>query len=78
MRYLIEIATDNDAFFPEPGPELARILRQLAERIESAGPEELGAGVRIPLQGGHRFHGKLDSDSTASWTPIPGQAGHLK
>lgn len=47
MRYLIEIATDNDAFFPEPGPELARILRQLAERIESAGPEELGAGVRL-------------------------------
>ena len=47
MRYLIEIATDNDAFFPEPGPELARILRQLAERIESADPEELGAGVRL-------------------------------
>ena len=24
------------------------------------------------------FHGKLDTDSTASWTPVPGQAGHLK
>jgi len=34
--------------------------------------------LRIPRQGGHRFHGKLDSDSTASWTPVPGQAGHLK
>ena len=34
--------------------------------------------VRIPRQGGHRFHAKLDSDSTASWTPVPGQAGHLK
>lgn len=38
MRYLIEIATDNDAFFPEPGPELARILRQLAERIANRQP----------------------------------------
>ena len=34
--------------------------------------------LRIPRQAGHRFHGKLDSDSTARWTPIPGQAGHLK
>ena len=34
--------------------------------------------MRIPRQGGHRFHGKLDSDSTPSWTPVPGQAGHLK
>ena len=34
--------------------------------------------LRIPRQGGHRFHGKLDSDSTPSWTPVPGQAGHLK
>jgi adenine-specific DNA-methyltransferase len=39
---------------------------------------DLFADLRIPRQGGHRFHGKLDSDSTASWTPIPGQAGHLK
>ena len=23
------------------------------------------------------FHGKLDTDSTASWTVIPRQAGHL-
>jgi hypothetical protein len=24
------------------------------------------------------FHAKVDTDSTASWTPIPGQAGRLK
>jgi len=47
-----------------PDPEIAAIA--LAHRM------------RIPRQAGHRFHGKLDSDSTASWTPIPGQAGHLK
>jgi hypothetical protein len=40
--------------------------------------DKLGQRLRIPRQGGHRFHGKLDSDSTASWTPVPGQAGHLK
>jgi predicted transposase/invertase (TIGR01784 family) len=34
--------------------------------------------LRIPRQGGHRFHGKPDSDSTPRWTPILGQAGHLK
>ena len=47
MRYLVEIATDNDAFYPEPGPELARILRKLAERIETAAPDELTAPVRL-------------------------------
>jgi hypothetical protein len=31
--------------------------------------------VRIPRQTGHRFHSKLDSDSTANWTPIPRQTG---
>jgi len=54
MRYLIEIATDNDAFFPEPGPELARILRQLAERIATASPDELAAGVRLRDYNGNR------------------------
>ncbi len=54
MRYLIEIATDNDAFFPEPGPELARILRHLAERIETASPDELAAGVRLLDYNGNR------------------------
>jgi len=34
--------------------------------------------LRIPRQSGHRFHGKLDSDSAANWTPIPAQTGQLK
>jgi hypothetical protein len=32
--------------------------------------------VRIPRQVGHRFHGKLDTQSSANWTVIPGQTGH--
>lgn len=30
----VEIATDNAAFDPEPGYELARILRDLADNLE--------------------------------------------
>ena len=47
MPYLIEIATGNDAFYPEPGPELARILRKLADRIETAAPVELEDAIRL-------------------------------
>ena len=36
---------------------------------------EKRAVLRIPPQCGHRFHGKLDTDSTGNWTPIPGQPG---
>lgn len=34
MRYFVEIHTDSAAF-EEPGPEVARILRELAGRVES-------------------------------------------
>lgn len=47
MRYQIEIRTDNDAFYPEPDPELARILRRLADRIETASPDELTDSIRL-------------------------------
>jgi hypothetical protein len=32
--------------------------------------------LRIPRQSGHRFHGKLDTQSSANWTVIPAQTGH--
>ena len=32
--FRIEIQTDNAAFDPDPGPELARILRELAARLD--------------------------------------------
>ena len=31
--------------------------------------------LRIPVQTGHAFHGKLDSHSRANWTLIPRQTG---
>jgi len=33
--------------------------------------------LRIPRLSGHRFHGKLDTQSAGNWTLIPGQPGHL-
>lgn len=36
MKVTIEVQCDNEAFHPDPGRELARILRKLADRIEEA------------------------------------------
>jgi hypothetical protein len=53
---------------------------QMKELMEKQDFEELMAEarwpVRIPEETGHRFHVKVDTDSTANWTPIPGQTGH--
>lgn len=39
MNHLtVSIASDNAAFDPDPGAELARILRNLADRIETGTP----------------------------------------
>jgi hypothetical protein len=35
MIFRLNVHTDNAAFDPDPAPELARILRAAAERIES-------------------------------------------
>ena len=34
MTLTITITMDNAAFDPEPGPEVARILRKLADQLE--------------------------------------------
>jgi hypothetical protein len=33
-RFTVTISTDNAAFNPDPAPELARILRAIADRID--------------------------------------------
>lgn len=33
-QFQLYIHTDNDAFHPEPGPEIARILHLVARRVE--------------------------------------------
>lgn len=40
MEYRILIQYDNDAFGEEPGREVARILRDLAETCETLGLQE--------------------------------------
>jgi hypothetical protein len=40
MKIEITILTDNDAFTPEPGLEVGRILRDLAARVETFGLQE--------------------------------------
>jgi len=41
-KIIIMLETRNDAFDPEPGAEAARILRELADRVEgmTAAPDE--------------------------------------
>lgn len=36
MTIKITIQTDNDAFYPDPGTEIARILREYADEITNA------------------------------------------
>ena len=37
MKYIIEIFCDNEAFTNQPGTEIARILRELADKCEESG-----------------------------------------
>jgi hypothetical protein len=37
----IKFKTENDAFSPYPEHEIVRILRKLAENIETRGPEDM-------------------------------------
>lgn len=45
-RFTLEINTDNDAFLPIAGDELARILRQVAEQIEGCEAESIHGTCR--------------------------------
>lgn len=46
MKLKIEIETDNDAFEPNGGSEAARILRDVADRIDGADVCDIGFSVR--------------------------------
>lgn len=46
MRVTIKIDCDNAAFGDDPRPELARILRALADTADSHGAAELNGSVR--------------------------------
>lgn len=42
MQAKIVVDMDNGAFEDAPGSELVRVLRNLADRIESEGPDYVG------------------------------------
>lgn len=42
MKFSLEINCDNDAFAPDPGAEVARILRRAAKRIDECPEDERG------------------------------------
>ena len=48
MKYVLEVNLDNAAFDPDPGIELARILREAADRAE--GYDFLHERTRFPLR----------------------------
>ena len=52
---------------PDPCPQLAPETRQAHAFLCGAYSAETGRS----------FHGKADGDSTANWTPVPAQTGHL-
>ena len=37
--FTLKIETDNDAFFPDPRPEVARILKLAASQVMQGDPE---------------------------------------
>lgn len=39
--FTLAIDTGNDAFHPDAGPEVARILEELAKKLREEGPLEL-------------------------------------
>jgi esterase/lipase superfamily enzyme len=51
-----------------------RLVEALRPKID-AGQLQLWCVVRIPGQGGHRFHGKTDMDSTPRRPALPREGG---
>ena len=48
MKYYLKLYLENDAFAEGAGPEVARILRELAERVE--GYSFTNAPTRFPVR----------------------------
>lgn len=53
-EYRISIKTDNDAFSPDPCPELARILRHLAAHLETHGTGSPGDRINLRDANGNK------------------------
>ncbi len=44
-RFTVQLSTDNAAFDPDPAPELARIMRKIADTIEAG--DDIGQFLTI-------------------------------
>lgn len=58
MKLTITIESDNDAFAPHPGVELARILRDVARKIENQNAAQVASTWPLYDVNGN-FVGKL-------------------
>ena len=57
QAFALTIHTGTDAFKPDPSPELARILREIADQIEAGrDPRQVGPGPRYQRQRCRQFH----------------------
>jgi hypothetical protein len=78
LKNTLEIFPWNDNFsvgIPEIDVQhrkLVQLLNGMASDLIYKSDE---ISLRIPVQTGHAFHGKLDSHSRANWTLIPRQTG---
>ena len=52
MQITIKLTCDNAAFLPETQPEIARILRKLAEEIEAGGEPDTIRDINGNVVGG--------------------------
>lgn len=62
MKFRLEIECDNAAFDENPAPEIARILRHVAERVD-------GALVCPTMRGARDVNGNLCCGFTLTATP---------
>lgn len=56
MSFVVLVEIDNAAFDPEPAVELARILRELADRVERGQPSGLLRDVNGNIVGSSKFN----------------------
>lgn len=46
MKFVLSITTDNDAFYPEPFPEIAKLLRKVAMELDTGENAEFYRNIR--------------------------------
>ena len=68
--------TELDAAVALVPDKFQRMVRDSLDQYFDPDIANQATRLRIPEETGHRFHVKVDTDSTANWTPIPGQTGH--